>query len=262
MLSLVLLVSGVLFGALFLANNALRVARRNERIGLFGTLLAFLTAATLVLAATQAQMDNDGFVPAAVLATAIIVAVASTLVVVLEHRRTTEWRYSRGLLGTGLGALVALSTLLLPATASAFLAAIAPSPTALLPPVDTPAGPTIGPTLTRSPTASATWTPTRMSSPTAAATETRGPRPTRTPTVTATLAEPCVAQVAFNLNLRAEPSRAAAILDTIPFDTAVPLFAHSADSSWWLTRYEDQIGWVAGEFLTLTSACEMLPVRD
>jgi hypothetical protein len=256
---LLMLLGGVLFAALFLLNNVFRLARGSDRVGFFGTLLAFLAAVMLVLAAAQARLENVEMVQTIVLTAAAVVAVVSAVLLVLERRRATAWQRSRGLLGLGLGVLVALSTLLIPTVGDTVLTALAPTTTPT-PEADsaavTPTRITSAPTLTASPTASRTPTVTRTPSPTASPTETRGPRPTRTPTVTPTLAEP------FNLNMRAEPLPEAEVLLTIPFDTTVPLFARSADSAWWLARYEDQLGWLAAEFINLTSSCDTLPVRD
>lgn len=129
-------------------------------------------------------------------------------------------------------------------------------------------------TPTPTPTQPATPTPTFTATPTLTVTPSRTPRPTqtvtptrqrfftRTPSPTPTLPDPCLATVNFNLNLRTEPDSEAEVLEVIPFDTAVPVFATNEDRTWWFVRYGEQAGWVDGEFITRTAACDSLPVRQ
>lgn len=131
-------------------------------------------------------------------------------------------------------------------------------------------------TSTHTPTATEPFTPTPTFTitPSRTPTLTRTPRPTesptparqlfstRTPTLTPTLPDPCLATVDFNLNLRSEPDvETSEVLAVIPFDTAVPVFAANDDRTWWYVRYDDQAGWVDGEFISRTAACDDLPVR-
>lgn len=261
--ALVLLLFGVLFAALFVASSALNTARRAERIGFAGTLLAFLTVSTLALSVALAAVEGPDFIRPAVLLTAFTVVVVSVILLASERRQRLAWRNSRGLLGIGLGMVTLLSTLLVWTSADALLAVIAPSPTPTAA-AQTPEPAFIEPAQqpTRTSTPSLTPTPSRTQTLTATASATRGLRPSRTPTLTATPVAPCLAQTLYNINLRAGPSRTSAVLTTIPFDTTLPLFARTGDSAWWLTNYEDTEGWLAGEFLNLTTACETLPVRN
>ncbi|MAS33419.1 MAG: hypothetical protein CL610_05395 [Anaerolineaceae bacterium] len=127
-------------------------------------------------------------------------------------------------------------------------------------PTATPTEPsTPTPTLTPSPTL--TITPSRTPRSTSTPTPTRLRYATRTPSPTPTLPNPCLATVDFNLNVRAEPNEESDVLTVIPFDTAVSVFASNADQTWWLVMYEDQTGWVDGEFITLTASCSNLPAR-
>lgn len=48
----------------------------------------------------------------------------------------------------------------------------------------------------------------------------------------------------------------------IPFDSTLALFGRTEDSVWWYGEYEDEAGWIKGEFLTLTTGCAVLPVRS
>ena len=261
--ALILLVFGVLFAALFAASSALMTVRRAERIGFVGTLLAFLAALTLALSVALAAVDGTNLVRPAVLVTATAVVVFSAILLASERKQQLAWRNSRGLLGVGLGVVTWLSTLLVWTSADALLAVIAPSPTPTAV-AQTPEPTFFEPTRqpTRTPTPSLTPTPSRTQTLTATVGAARELRPSRTPTPTFTPVTPCLAQTLYNINLRAGPSRTSELLTTIPFDTTLPLLARSADSAWWLTYYEGAQGWLAGEFLSLTSACETLPIQD
>jgi hypothetical protein len=116
------------------------------------------------------------------------------------------------------------------------------------------------PTITPPPTArsSATRTPR----PTATVTPTRERFATRTPTLTPTLPSPCLAQAEYNVNIRAEPDTDSALVTTIPFETVVNVFGRNEDSTWWYVEYEGNAGWVNDEFVTETSSCNRLPVRE
>jgi hypothetical protein len=138
--------------------------------------------------------------------------------------------------------------------------AVAPVILATDTPTPTPTQP-FTPTPTWTPTPTFTATPSRTPRATESPTPTRQGFVTRTPTFTPTLPNPCLATVDFNLNVRSEPTLDAEVLTVIPFDTAVSVFAANADRTWWLIQYEDVQGWVDGEFITLTSACDALPSR-
>ena len=139
----------------------------------------------------------------------------------------------------------------------------------------------IAPVETSTPTTvfTATWTATdtREPTPTRTPSMTRTPRPTetpypttqrfatRTPTATATLVTPCLAQVEFNLRLRSSPEQINApdnTLMTIPFGSVIDLYGRSEDGLWWFTIYEGTEGWVVGEFMTIGAACDRLPVVE
>ena len=134
------------------------------------------------------------------------------------------------------------------------LATDTPTPTATLPFTDTP---------TATVTPSRTTTPTRTPRPTDTPTPTRQSFATRTLTPTPTLPDPCLASVDFNLNLRTEPNaETSEVVQVIPFDTIITLFGTNEDRRWWLARYEDEVGWVDGEYISRTAACDDLPVRE
>jgi uncharacterized protein YgiM (DUF1202 family) len=117
------------------------------------------------------------------------------------------------------------------------------------------------PTPTYTPTPTMTVTPSRTPRPTDTPTPSRERFVTRTPSPSPTLPNPCVATVDFNLNLRAEPNAEAEVLTIIPFGTAVSVFASNVDQTWWYVSYENQSGWVDGQYITRTAACDNLPVR-
>jgi hypothetical protein len=117
---------------------------------------------------------------------------------------------------------------------------------------------TPSPTFTATPTATASRTPRPTASPSA----TRQRYLTRTPTLTPTLPNPCLAVMNYNVNLRTAPNLDAELVTTIPFETAVTVFGRSEDSQWWFVNYNGQAGWVKGEFIILSASCQDLPVRE
>ena len=119
---------------------------------------------------------------------------------------------------------------------------------------------TPSPTLTATPTM--TVTPSRTPRPTDTPTPTRQGFVTRTPSPTPTLPNPCLATVDFNLNMRSEPSADGDLIATIPYDSAISVFGSNADRTWWYVEYNDQTGWVDGQYITRTAACDALPVRQ
>lgn len=127
-------------------------------------------------------------------------------------------------------------------------------------PTPTPTEP-FTPTPTYTPTATMTVTPSRTPRPTDTPTPQRDRFVTRTPSPSPTLPNPCLATVDFNLNVRSAPNAEAEVLTVIPFGTAVPLFASNADQTWWYVNYENQAGWIDGQYITRTAACDNLPVR-
>lgn len=132
-----------------------------------------------------------------------------------------------------------------------------------VPPAAHMAAPTEMPLESSLPTAANTPTPrpTDTPRPSATPTVTRTRFATRTPTPTPTPVTPCLASVEYNLRLRAQPSTESETLLVIPYATTITLSARSLDSAWWLTEYDGQTGWVAGEFLMLSAGCAALPER-
>lgn len=118
-------------------------------------------------------------------------------------------------------------------------------------------------TTTPLPTSTITPTPTltRTPRPSPSATPTRERFATRAPTTTPTLPNPCLALVDYNLNVRAAPNYDGDVLAVIPFNSTITLFARNPDSAWWLTVYQNQEGWVSGEYIRISDSCAELPVR-
>lgn len=112
--------------------------------------------------------------------------------------------------------------------------------------------PTLTPIPTLTPLFGATTSPT--DAPTTREAVTAAPRTPRPTTM-------CLASVNYNLRLRTEPSRDADTILVIPYATTIELYGRNADSTWWFTTYEDQEGWVDGEFLMVSAACSDLPAR-
>jgi uncharacterized protein YgiM (DUF1202 family) len=72
----------------------------------------------------------------------------------------------------------------------------------------------------------------------------------------------CSALVNWNLNLRSGPGLDYSRLLTIPYNTSLSLTARDETATWWYTTYQNESGWVSGEYVTLTGECTDLPVRD
>lgn len=128
-------------------------------------------------------------------------------------------------------------------------------------PTDTPILPTFTPTVTRTPIILATPVPlsTFLITPTA----TLNPDVTATPTLSAPTSQiPCLVVMNFNVNLRETPTTDGRILVSIPFETTIFGIGRNPDSTWWQVQYEEQIGWVFGEIVTVTSTCRNLPIVE
>lgn len=123
--------------------------------------------------------------------------------------------------------------------------------------------PTATPTITLTPTLTATPTPTRTPAPTQSPTPTRERYASPTPTITPTLPNPCLATTLYNVNMRDYPSlEDSQVLQTIPFDTVVTIYAPNDDHTWWFGQYEEIAGWISAEFINVTNPCLTLPPRQ
>jgi len=266
------LIFGAAFGLLFLVSALARTLRGSEKISFFETLLAFLTA-LLPLAGWMAVYLRANFVAdlpplfrEGTLVVAATLVVVSAIIAAFESRRPQRMNQSRGVLGIGVGALIGLAAVLVPLAAGYFAAGVPdsaslPTPVNLLSTAVQPVvSPTLPPDLTGTPTR--TPLPSRTPRPTNTPTSTRAPFATPTPQPTVTLPNPCLAIVNYNLRLRTQPNEDSDTLLVIPYSTTITLYGRSEDSVWWYALYNEQTGWVKGEFLNLSASCDGLPVHE
>lgn len=267
-MGLLLVITGGVFAVLFILVGLVKAFAAQSRITFWDTLLAFLAALVTLIGLVESAMTAQPEPLPQQIALGIAAGLGGLglLVMLLELRREQRLKGSRGVFAVGIGLLLAASAavivprmserILLPVLATA-----TPIRVAALQPTATPPGPSATPTHTPSPTVTPTPTLTRTPRPTATATPTRFVFLTRTPEPTATLPNPCLARTLYNVNLRAEPSLDAAVVATISFDITVTLFGRTEDSQWWFGEYDDQAGWLKGEFLDLSASCAALPPR-
>lgn len=276
---------GVIFVALFALNNLIKTLFRRPKIGFLDILLTFMTTLVLLVgliltqtAGTRAN-NADPRVGQVVTVAGAALAVFSLLILLLEIFRPQRLKGSRGVLGMYTGLLLMLASVGVPIAATTFTT---PEATPVLQAVsaqETDQTQTEEATAsTATPRASATSRPTstpentdtpQPTDPpraTATASATRFHYSTRTPTPTPTLVTPCVASVEYNLRLRVAPNRDSETLLTIPYGTTIELYAHGDASEngarWWYTTYEGQQGWVDGQFMLVSAACDSLPARE
>jgi hypothetical protein len=259
--------AGVVFALLFVLHGFVRTITRTK-VGFLDTLLAFLAVlvSLAALVGNSLQAPTSEFAEFLVIVAGFTLAVPSLALLMWEVNRQ-GWRSSRGVFGIGAGVMLLIAVYaIVPYSAQYFFPP--PTATATSTPMGTPPPPsdtaTITPTYTRTATNTPTRTPTntRTPLPTPSPRPTRRSFPTRTPTETLTPVNPCVAVVASNLNLRTAPNTEAELITTIPFDTSLPVYGRNEDSTWWYVVYENQYGWVLGEYLNVTPACFELPVVD
>lgn len=271
--TLLLVVSGIAAALLLALNSLVKTLARREKIGFLDLLLTFLTTALLVLALVFNRLEPDAALPVAgdiVLVVAGALAVVGVLVLLLELRRPQRLRGSRGVLALWSGLLAALSVFTIPMLAQTLL--VTPTPIAVVgrtaeetaaPPADVTETATPTPERTAEPTDTPSPRPTltRTPRPTATATRERFRYNTPTPQPSATPANPCIGLVRYNLRLRAAPDHEAETLLTIPYDTTITVYGRSEGSDWWYVIYDNQTGWVDGEFIDVSSSCAGLPVQ-
>ncbi|MDX2138286.1 MAG: SH3 domain-containing protein [Chloroflexota bacterium] len=280
------LLIAVLCAVLFLLNIVIKTLLRKERVGFIDLLLALVAAVAFVALLTDsaAQENSDTQTTQFILLLGLAIVGIGAIMKVVEWARGWKQFGTRGMLGIGTGALIALSTFSIPMTAETFIiptptpirvaqaapqtdvsassAALATNtPRATVASADAVSTDTINGVRTPTPTHTPTLTLTSTPRPSATVTATRWTFATRTPLPTATLVTPCLGSVDNNLRLRSEPDREAETLLVIPFATTVMIYGRNEASTWWYTDYEGQQGWVDGEFLTLSAACADMPVR-
>ena len=69
----------------------------------------------------------------------------------------------------------------------------------------------------------------------------------------------CIITPIYNLNLRDAPNTDGKIYLSIPFSTQVTADGHTSDN-WYSVTYNDQKGWVSGEYVATDGQCDKLPV--
>jgi len=270
--SLILLAAGSSFAVFFVLNNVIQTLRRNGKIGFWDIQLTFLVTLVIAAAVMINYWDDapDPQIDAWVLIAGAALAGISLLLMGIEVFRPQRLKGSRGLLGVFSGFLIALSSVGVPFVAAYFTLEDQPTPTQVVQAASTQettteiseteesaASPT--PTLTdEQPTRTSTARPSNTPTPS----RTRFQFTTRTPapTLTPTEAVICQATVTNNLRLRSEPSQDAETLLTIPADSVIFLRGRNEDSLWWQTEFDDQAGWVLGQYLLLAAACQNLPI--
>ncbi|MCA9909612.1 MAG: hypothetical protein KC519_13235, partial [Anaerolineae bacterium] len=169
---------GILFAALFLINNLAKTIMRRARISFWDLLLAFLAALLLGLGLLSEQLNgaNSTALANIIVIVGIVMAGFSFVLMLFELRRPEKLRQSRGILGLGIGILVALSAISIPLTAANFTV---PTPT----PIQLAARPEVSQTYVTTPTRQTpTAAPSATPEPSATATLTPTPRATSTPT--------------------------------------------------------------------------------
>lgn len=263
-MAFILVMAGVVFSLCFLLYALLNTLRQKLKIGFWELLLAFLAALLPLAGAVMAAMDYppDTLPLRGALGLGGGLLLLGLLLALLESRRETRLKNSRGILGAGVGLLIMISTFSVPLTAERILLPALATVTPIKVLVVLTAGLTFTPTTTATPTVTPSPTITRTPRPTDTASPTRFVFVTRTPEPTATLPSPCLALALYNVNLRAEPSLDAAVKVTIEFDNTITLFGRSENSEWWYGSYDGQDGWVKGEFLDLSASCDKLPARE
>jgi hypothetical protein len=259
-----LILIGVVCAVLLLLNYIVKTALKRERPGIVDALLTIVTVMMFVLAVTleQGVETPDPQVPQIALVMGGVLALAGVFMFVLERMHGVKRIGSRGVLALGAGIMTALSTFTIPATSEALafptstpiqVAQLVAAPTRAL----LTALPTSTPLPAVSPTATLTITPSATVMPTA----TRITFSNATPLPTATLVTPCLAVTEFNLRLREVPNTDGETLAVIPFSTTIALYGRDEDSAWWYVLYENNFGWVDGEFIERTANCDDLPVQ-
>lgn len=279
------LAAGGIFGLLFILVTLVRTLGGAERITFWELTLSFMVTILMIMALiTNTELGLwlpaiDQSLDRVVLIAAAALSVFSLLIVLIETRRPQRLQGSRGILGIWVGLLLVISTFLVPLASTFFVfepqgpelldesgEAIATEEVALAgatvdvdapPPTDTPV-----PTDTPTERPTSTPTITRTPQPTPTLTSTRYTFATRTDEPTPTLVSPCLATVNFNLRLRSAPDGESETIDVVPFETTIPLFARTEDSLWWYGSYDDQLGWLDGEFMRVASNCDDLPIRQ
>lgn len=255
--------------ALLLLYGLLQIIRKNApRSGWPGGILALVAAVfTVVALFVNTFVASGSLAPPALLAVVGVLSsgVGLLLFIVERLRRGTWVEQSSSLLLAGVGLLMVVAAIFVPLlpgqlmpSQTVGMSAVSATPTTTPDATATPMATVPTPTLTPEPTATFSPSPTITILPTA--TPTRERYSTRTPTPTPQISRYCGAVVDYNLNLRELPELDATVLDVIPYGSIVDVGARNEDASWWFVAYNDQWGWVGGEYITVEARCEFTPV--
>ncbi len=269
MLAFNLGVAGSAFLGLFALISLIQAARKEAQAGCWSTISILLGFSLLTASFILSSLSEDvtGLSLPIMLSILVALAVISLVVYVLE-RRGDEFRqlFSRGLLGLGTSILLGIAFWLIPFIPQQIFPLPTPTPIAQairntpVSAADANIIPTDAQTSQSTPTQQATIEPTATYTPMPSPSPTRTrrayvpPTPTVTPEATV-VAEECDGQVTVNLNVRAEPDTDSDIVAIIPEGQYIALYGRSDNGTWWLTEYENEEGWVFGEYLTLDPIC-------
>lgn len=289
---ILLIVMGIVFSLLFVINSLLRAVQGREKVSFFETLLTFL-ALVFPLLALVTNNDSSSPLPLvdrAAIGLGVALIVVSVVTFIIERRKTARpLAQQRGVLGVGVGLLMVAATFVAPVAAKFQQPAHLPAAVSANAPLNSgnvnvaallnsPTPVVVQPTAL-APTQTLdivllqmSATPTRFPSP--------QPTPTNTPFIIATTTSGtsadvdqnveqvsessiagCMAVVRQNVNLRSGAAATYDLLLTIPFSTTLNVSARNETSDWWFVSYQNQTGWVSGEFINLDANCDALPAR-
>jgi hypothetical protein len=255
--------------ALGLVYNVIVLRSARPRTGIATVALA-LAAGTAICAGNFSLSLFGPFTAQPIIVSLLIgaLSIAAGIAMFRYERRLDGYDPGRslGLLYAGVGILAVVSAIILPILPTQFtlppptpIVTRAASPTRTAPPTRTPretATPTRIPSLTPTPTAIPTLTLTPTYELPALPTSIV---PSATPTPTPVN---CTVTVNRNVNLRRGPSTDTELILTVPYETVLPVLERSQDKKWWRVRFQDQQGWVSGEFVTPEPGCSLVPTAS
>jgi hypothetical protein len=265
---------GGIFALLLILQSLSRALRGRPGVTFLSFLLALFTVVPLSLFVIRSNQAEG--LPVRVLLVAGMLLIAGIVIAIIERRRSKpSGNQSAGILAVGVSILLLASVFINPmivdalaksASASSGAAettevasAASVTPTEELETPETQTRQTATVFMTNTPL------PTITPVPTADLPDvlpTRFIYTTLVPTVTVEVVAVCEGINGNNLNLRAEPSADGELLTTIPFSSTIVIYGRNADSTWLLTKFKNQDGWVKAEFVDLNSDCGDIPVQE
>jgi hypothetical protein len=263
----------VLFGLFFLI-GLIQSLQRQAKAGCWSAL--FLTSAALpfigaVILYALADANTRASLSVLILASAGAWIILSFILWILDRRAGEKFQsaFSRGILGIGVGLFGLASFFFVPVLPQAVF--VIPTPTGIAESVlvrstnGSGVIPVIVPTTVAQSSSAPeviqpTFTPTITTTPLPQPTMTRTLRAYIPPTITTTpdapaVSDDCTALVNQNLNVRQNPTTDADVVAIIPEGRYIQLLARNLETTWWLTEFEGEQGWVVGEFLTIAPIC-------